>query len=127
MSTEQTKPTIKTEDVLAMLEEGKTREEIGAHYGLNKSDTKKLFAHKDLKGKKKKGLAPRQAKFLIEGSDGAVVEPVTVKQKKYPKKDKPAAEVTEAPVEGTPTPEPAQTPVEAPQGTQGNEAASDSW
>jgi hypothetical protein len=124
MSTEQTKPTLKTVDVLAMLEEGKTREEIGAHYSLNKSDTKKLFAHPDLKGKKKKGLAPRQAKFLIEGSDGAVVEPVTVKQKKYPKKEKVVTEVTEASAQTSEAPQPIQ---EAPQGTQGSEAASDSW
>ena len=43
---------IVVEDVLEMLEAGKTRAEIKEHYGLNGVELKKLFQHEDLKGKR---------------------------------------------------------------------------
>lgn len=53
MSTEETKQVeVVIEDVQQMLIDGKTREEIRVHYGLNKTDLKALFMHPDLKGKK---------------------------------------------------------------------------
>lgn len=48
----QDKIKIRIPDVLGMLKDGKTRDEIGEHYGLSKADTKRLFLHPDLKGKK---------------------------------------------------------------------------
>lgn len=45
---------INPQDVLDFLADGKTREEIREHYGLNKSDLNKLFQHDLLKGKKTK-------------------------------------------------------------------------
>lgn len=44
--------TIVVEDVLEMLRQGKTRDEIGTHYGLNGVDLKKLFQHPQLKGRR---------------------------------------------------------------------------
>jgi len=43
---------IVVEDVLEMLADGKTREEIQAHYGLNGVELKKLFMHEQLKGRR---------------------------------------------------------------------------
>jgi hypothetical protein len=43
---------IKVVDVQQMLREGKTRNQIGEHYGLNKTATGKLFAHPELKGRR---------------------------------------------------------------------------
>lgn len=45
---------ISPKDVLAFLADGKTREEIREHYGLSKSDMKRVFEHPDLKGRKTK-------------------------------------------------------------------------
>lgn len=46
------KPQIVVQDVLGMLKKGMTREEIREHYGLKKTDLKKLFQHPKLTGKK---------------------------------------------------------------------------
>lgn len=43
---------IKTSDVIALLNDGKTREDIREHYGLSKADLSKLFKNDALKGKK---------------------------------------------------------------------------
>lgn len=40
------------EDVIEMLESGKTREEIKTHYDLNGVELKSLFNHPDLKGRR---------------------------------------------------------------------------
>ena len=53
MSTENKTPII-VEDVLEMLENGKTRDEIQEHYGLTNPELKQLFKHPELKGKKTK-------------------------------------------------------------------------
>lgn len=52
---------IRIPDVLAMLNAGKSREEIGQHYGLNGANTKALFNEPELKGKK----AKKQRPFMI--------------------------------------------------------------
>lgn len=54
---------IRVTDVIAMLEDGKSREEIGEHYGLNKSDIKALFSIPQLKGKRAKKQRPFQIIF----------------------------------------------------------------
>lgn len=46
------KPQIKVSDVLNMLRDGNSREEIREHYGLNKADLKRLFLHPSLKGRR---------------------------------------------------------------------------
>ena len=38
--------------IVALLEEGKTRREIGEHFGLSQSDVKRIFQHEKLKGRK---------------------------------------------------------------------------
>lgn len=40
--------------ILEFLADGKTREEIREHYGLSKSDMKRVFEHPELKGRKTK-------------------------------------------------------------------------
>ena len=50
---------IKESDVIAMIHEGKSREEVGAHYGLDNADTVALFKHEAFKGlraKKQRGF-----------------------------------------------------------------------
>lgn len=51
------RPVINVKDVLAFLEDGKTREQIREHYGLSKRDLTLLFKHEELKGKKTR-IAP---------------------------------------------------------------------
>ena len=51
MSQEQ-RPTITASAVIALLDDGKDREQIREHFGLNKTDLKKLFSNPALKGKK---------------------------------------------------------------------------
>lgn len=64
------KPQIRISDVLRMLqEEGKTRPEIGEHYGLNGVQLKKLFQHEELKGKKTR-KAPEEAFVIINDVSG---------------------------------------------------------
>ena len=48
------KKKITLSQILADLDEGKTREEIGNKYELSKSEVKKMFKHPALKGKKPK-------------------------------------------------------------------------
>ena len=45
---------INPKDVLALLADGKSREEVREHYNLSKGDLKKVFQHPDLKGRKTK-------------------------------------------------------------------------
>ena len=47
-----TKVAIKIKDVLALLNEGKVREEIASHYGISRADVNALFQHPELKNKK---------------------------------------------------------------------------
>lgn len=58
---------IRVTDVLAMLKDGKTREEIGEHYGLNKADTKALFSIPQLKGKRTRKQRPFQ--IILDEAD----------------------------------------------------------
>jgi len=72
MSTE-TKKTIKISDVLADLENGVTRVQIGTKYQISAREVKALFDHPKLKGKKaKKGIA---LSFTIE-DDTTVAEEI---------------------------------------------------
>lgn len=52
VKTEKPKVKINPNDVLKMLAEGKKRNEIGEFYGLNKRQTKLMFMHPKLKGRK---------------------------------------------------------------------------
>lgn len=62
-------PTIDVKDVLKMLEEGKTREDIGEHYGgLNQGQIKELFSHPKLKGKKT--LRRASNAFILQDTSG---------------------------------------------------------
>ena len=50
---EQQKIDVKVSDVLTFLKEGKTREEIAAHYGLTLAEAKRdIFSHEKIKNKK---------------------------------------------------------------------------
>ena len=77
---ENSNPTqIKVSDVLEMLNQGKERSEIAAHYGLNGSELKQLFQHPQLKGKKTKKV--KVPTFVIvddvtEGVDAPVADTV---------------------------------------------------
>lgn len=62
MSQEQAKPTIVVSDVLKMLDEGKTREEIREHYGLSKADLTRLFKNPSLKNRKSR----KKPGFILE-------------------------------------------------------------
>jgi hypothetical protein len=63
MSTKKETPVIGIKQVLDMLSNGQTREEIRLHYGLNKTELGQLFKHPELKGKKTK--KPKAAAFVI--------------------------------------------------------------
>jgi hypothetical protein len=52
-----TRKQITTAEVKELLDQGFTREEIGEKFGLNKKETKHLFQHPELKGKKVKSAA----------------------------------------------------------------------
>lgn len=52
---------IKVSEVLALLEAGKSREEIGVELGLTKAEVTALFKHPSLKGKK----AKKQLDFVV--------------------------------------------------------------
>ena len=59
---------INPKDVLALLADGKTREEVREHYGISKGDLKKVFQHPDLKGRKTK-KAPG---FVFEDASNSI-------------------------------------------------------
>ncbi len=67
-------------DVLEMLKAGKTRKEIGAHYGFNQPQTAALFKHPKLKGKKTIKQAASAFQFVDEGGDDIPI--YTPRQKK---------------------------------------------
>jgi len=68
------KPEIKISGVLALLEQGKSREEIAEHYGITMADCKRLFENPKLKGKK----AKKQPAFtLIDDLEDNVSNPDT--------------------------------------------------
>ena len=45
---------IRLSEVIMLLEEGNTREQIAEHFGLNKAEVTMLFQHEKLKGKRPK-------------------------------------------------------------------------
>lgn len=59
---------VKINDVLTMLDEGKTREDIRIHYNISKAALNRLFQHEKLKGKKTKGyeMPSRKKDFSAE-------------------------------------------------------------
>src|SRR5580765_7634317 len=62
-------PRIDVKDVLKMLDEGKTREDIGEFYGgLNQGKIKDLFSHHKIKGKKTTKRASNA--FILEDTSG---------------------------------------------------------
>ena len=67
-----TKVAIKIKDVLALLNEGKVREEIASHYGISKADVNALFQHPELKNKKPR--KPLGFVIVDEEEDVAVTE-----------------------------------------------------
>jgi hypothetical protein len=73
------KPKISISEVLKMLEDGKTRKEIGEHFGLSGAATKALFANEKLKGRKTH--VNHGEAFEIE-DDAPDVQPLVIKPKK---------------------------------------------
>lgn len=63
-------PVIGVVQVLQMLKDGKTREEIRVHYGITKTDLGLLFKHKDLIGKKT--IKPKAPTFTIVDDEAPV-------------------------------------------------------
>lgn len=57
----ENKREIKVSEVIALLEAGKSREEIGAELGLTRAEVTALFKHPSLKGKK----AKKQLDFVV--------------------------------------------------------------
>jgi len=65
----QEKTQIKISDILAMLQNGKTRNDIAEHYGINMTEMKEIFKHPQLKGKKTK--KPKELSYqLIDDISG---------------------------------------------------------
>ena len=77
---------IKISEVLSLLEDFKTRDEIGEHFELNKNEVKVLFAHPKLKGQRQR-LKPT---FSIKDDTVDTVEADSFEV------DKETGEVTEA-------------------------------
>lgn len=73
------KKVITVQEVLSMLENGKSREEIREHFELNKTELKQLFEHPKLKGKKTK----KAPSFIVIDEDDTTIEseedPINVK------------------------------------------------
>ena len=55
---------VKISDVLSLLDQGKTRKEIGEHYNLSNNDVKAMFLHPELKGRRTK--AKKEVGFVFE-------------------------------------------------------------
>lgn len=67
---------IKESEVIKMIHEGKSREEVGAHYGLDNADTVALFKHEAFKGLR----AKKQRGFVVVKDEDTVYDaklPVT--------------------------------------------------
>ena len=61
---------IKESEVIKMIHEGKSREEVGAHYGLDNADTVALFKHEAFKGLR----AKKQRGFVIVKDEETVYD-----------------------------------------------------
>ena len=61
---------IKESEVIAMIHEGKSREEVGAHYGLDNADTVALFKHEAFKGLR----AKKQRGFVVVRDEDTVYD-----------------------------------------------------
>ena len=70
METTKEKVQIKESDVIKMIHEGKSREEVGAFYGLDNADTVALFKHEAFKGLR----AKKQRAFVIVRDEDTVVD-----------------------------------------------------
>ena len=65
---------IKISEVLDLLEQGKTREEIQSIYGLSVKELKMLFSHPKLKGKKTKKAPSFILVDDLENEEGEVLQ-----------------------------------------------------
>jgi hypothetical protein len=65
------KPVIGVAQVQQMLKDGKTREEIRVHYGINKTNLVLLFKHPDLIGKKT--IKQKEPAFTIVENEDTMV------------------------------------------------------
>lgn len=93
----ENKVSIDIDDVLRMLiNEGKTRDEIGEHYSLNKANQTALFRHDRLKGVKTKGN-PAKLWFTIvdKGADTTAATGVADSAKSSDGTEKEATKETE--------------------------------
>lgn len=61
---------IKESEVIKMIHEGKSREEVGAHYGLDNADTVALFKHEAFKGLR----AKKQRGFVVVRDEDTVYD-----------------------------------------------------
>lgn len=61
---------IKESEVIKMIHEGKSREEVGAFYGLDNADTVALFKHEAFKGLR----AKKQRAFVIVRDEDIAVD-----------------------------------------------------
>jgi len=66
---------IKVSKVLEMLNNGKTREDIGKHYSLSKSEIAQVFKHPKLKGKKT--VKPNRFLVLDDTAEEIIEKSVT--------------------------------------------------
>lgn len=98
MSTEEKK--VSASAILGMLEAGKTREEIGTELGLSKAQTRAVFQHPSLKGRKTKVnhmagiefIDDVPAKEVHEATASADVVDTGKRAKSTPKAAEPATE-----------------------------------
>lgn len=60
------KVTVRVQDVLEMIEKGKTRKQIQEHYGLNGVELKTVFQHPKLKGKRTR---PESRLIILDEED----------------------------------------------------------
>lgn len=64
-----TKVKITPAEVIKMLNEGKTRKEIGQHFGLNRTNTMNLFSDPRLKGRKTKNAGGTVFELEDDGTE----------------------------------------------------------